>query len=271
MTAHRKHPERVATPVGDTPTTGRPWDDPLSTASLVASGALDVVDGQPPVPIDVWRVADDEPTTMVGDHRCTARMAALLIGLFTAPGDIVVSVGPDPALAGAAGAAGLVYQSVKHAADLTDLDHLAGGVGLLLLPWPPNLLTDTSEGRDDGDTDAARLVDWLGQCRRLLARRGVTVVALAPAPPTDVYVACARLLLPAARQAGLGWLQHIVAITAPVAGHHLELAGVTEPSTATDPATIPTTADDPQALAAPVSAWVHADLMALALLGGRHG
>ncbi|MBT8225138.1 MAG: hypothetical protein HKP61_20500, partial [Dactylosporangium sp.] len=253
------------------PTTGRPADDPLSTASLVASGVLDVASGQPPVPIDVWRVADDAPTATAGDHRCTTRMAALLISLFTVPGDVVVSVGFDPALAGVAGAAGLAYRSVDHPADLADLDHLAGGVGLLLLPWPPTADPDISADPDDGDGAGAALVDWLAQCRRLLAHRGVTVVALAPAPPTDVYVACARLLLPAARRAGLGWLQHIVAITAPVADDAITHPAASEPPAATGPATPPPSISGPAAVPAPVSTPVHADLIALALRGGRHG
>ena len=48
-----------------------------------------------------------------------------------------MSVGNDPALAGAAGAGGRTYRSVAHPDELADLDHAAGTVALIVLPWPP--------------------------------------------------------------------------------------------------------------------------------------
>ena len=50
-------------------------------------------------------------------------------------------------------------------------------------------------------------------CRLLLNADGYTIVALTPAVAGPDYAEHARQLIPAARQAGLGWLQHIVAVT----------------------------------------------------------
>jgi hypothetical protein len=63
-------------------------------------------------------------------------MAALLVGSYTRPGDTIVSVGTDPALTGAAGAGGRTYLPVQDPDDLAGLDHVAGTVALLVLPWP---------------------------------------------------------------------------------------------------------------------------------------
>ncbi|MGI5242149.1 hypothetical protein [Dactylosporangium sp. CA-139066] len=57
-----------------------------------------------------------------------------------------------------------------------------------------------------------------GACRRLMNPGGCTIVALAGLPPQQTFVQHSTALIPAAQQAGLGWLQHIVAITAPIVG-----------------------------------------------------
>lgn len=261
-TGHDEHPRRVAP---DTPTTDPTGDDPPSIASLVASGVVDVVSGHPPVPINIWRVADDEPTVS-GDHRCTARMAQLLIHVFAPPNTAVVSVGHDPALAGAAGAAGRPYRSVDHVTELTTLHDLTGDTGLILVPWPPSNPTTP-----DDDPTGERVAGWLSGCRALMADRGVTVIALAPAPATDVYVACARLLLPAARAVGLGWLQHIIAITAPITGSHVSADDVPRLGLGTGTAPYGGEPEDGAEIPAAMSAPVHVDLLALVVRGARDG
>jgi hypothetical protein len=285
MNEHPQHPQRVAPEACDSTSTGRatPGLDPVG--ELISYQILDVVDGHPPVPIDLWRVADDEPTraTSPGDPseknaegwRCTMRMAQLLLGMFATPGTVVISVDFDPVLAGAAGAVGCPYQTVDQITDLAGLGHLAGRVGLLLIPWP--IAGTSGEPRErpgvSDEDDSRRVADWLCSCRILMADRGVTVVVLAPAPPTDAYVACARLLLPAARRAGLGWLQHIVAITTPMASlhpDHPEPAAGPRP-VATRP-TAPAPAFDSDTNRGDFrSVPVHADLLALVLRGDRHG
>ncbi|GLL08328.1 hypothetical protein GCM10017581_100890 [Dactylosporangium matsuzakiense] len=188
--------------------------DPLTLSNLIASGDIDVVPGGPPVPIAVWRVADADGRW--GHHQADAlspRLAALLVGVHTRPGDTIVSIGDDPALAGAAGAGGRVYRSVSRADDLASLDHVAGTVALIVLPWPP--------AHQTGTISRQSLVGMFTVCRRLMNPGGCTIVALAALPPGQTFVQHSGGLIPAAHTAGLGWLQHIVAITAPIVGQHI--------------------------------------------------
>jgi hypothetical protein len=116
-----------------------PPSDPLALSELIAAGDIDVVPGDPPVPIAVWRVADVDARH--GHQRAdelTPRLAALLVGAHTHPGDTIISIGDDPALAGAAGAGGRRYRALARADQLADLDHTAGTVALIVLPWPPD-------------------------------------------------------------------------------------------------------------------------------------
>ncbi|MGI5243376.1 hypothetical protein [Dactylosporangium sp. CA-139066] len=220
-------------------------DDPLALSELIASGDIDVVPGDPPVPIAVWRVADVDAGW--GHHRADAlspRLAALLVGVHTRPGDTIVSIGDDPALAGAAGAGGRIYRSVPHPDQLADLDHAAGTVALIVLPWPP---ADRPNGMHSED-----LIAVFGACRRLMGPGGCTIVALAGLPPQQTFVQHSTALIPAAQQAGLGWLQHIVAITAPIVGQHITWRA--------RPA-------DPGMLRAAAHLKVHLDLFVFVILG----
>ncbi len=223
--------------------------DPLALSELIASGDIDVVPGDPPVPIAVWRVADVD--ARFGHHRAdalTPRLAALLVGTHTRPGDTIVSIGHDPALAGAAGAGARVYRSVAHPDDLAGLDHAAGTVALIVLPWPP---PDQPRGMS---RDA--LIAMFGACRRLMSPGGCTIVALAGLPPGQTFVQHSTALIPAAHHAGLGWLQHIVAITAPIVGQRITWRAA--------PA-------DPAMLRAAAHLKVHLDLFIFVDRGGRHG
>ena len=224
-------------------------DDPLALSELIASGDIDVVPGDPPVPIAVWRVADVD--ARYGHHRTdalTPRLAALLVGTHTRPGDTIVSIGNHPALAGAAGAGGRAYRSVAHPDDLAGLDHAAGTVALIVLPWPP---ADQPDG-----ISRESLIEMFGACRRLMAPGGCTIVALAGLPPEQTFVEHSSALIPAAHQAGLGWLQHILAITAPIVGQRITWRA--------DPA-------DPATLRAAAHVKVHLDLFVFVARGGRHG
>jgi hypothetical protein len=172
----------------------------------------------------VWRVADTV------DGRAAAgglppRMAALLIASYSRPGDTVVSVGDDPALAGAAGAGGRTYLHVSDPDHLSDVDLFAGTVTLIVLPWPPR--AHFAAVSTDG------LAAMFRTCRRLMHADGCTIVALASVPAGETYEQHAMPLIPAARHAGLGWLEHIVAITARTTGDHVtwrfDRANATEP------------------------------------------
>lgn len=223
--------------------------DPLALSELIAAGDIDVVPGDPPVPIAVWRVAGvDAAHGHVNADALTPRIAALLVGSYTRPGDTIVSVGDDPALAGAAGAGGRTYLSVSDPDALSGLDHVAGTVALIVLPWPP----PDQAGRMSPDD----LTQIFRVCRHLMRRDGCTIVALAGLPPDETYVEHSVALIPAAHRAGLGWLQHIIAITAPIAGQR-----ITWRATPADPAT----------LRAATHVAVHIDLLVFTVRRGRHG
>jgi hypothetical protein len=222
-------PERLpASPESDEPGT---LPDPLDLQQLIAFGDLDVVDGDPPVPISVWRIAGlDEPTRpgpTTAPSGLTPRLAALLVDAHTRRGDTIVDLTGDPAIAGAAGTGARRYLPIDGPGDLADLDHVAGSVRLVVLRW---------RRPDSGEATTAELTDLFVACRLLLAADGYTVVALAPIPPHTYYIEHARLLIPAAYRAGLGYLQHIVAV-----------------------------AD------ARTYAPIHIDLLVFVLRGGRHG
>jgi hypothetical protein len=226
--------------------------DPLGLHQLAAAGVIDVIPGDPPVPISVWRVAG---TGGAGPHGLIAGLdpqaAALLVGLYTQPGDTLVDLTADPAVAGAAGAGARRYLPANHPADLVLLEHVAGTARLVLLRWP----SPAAPGNPGEETSDARLAELLGGCRRLLAAGGCVIVALAP-PPRTGYVDHARRLIPAARRAGLGYLQHIVVLTAPIPG---------------DPSPRQATPAGPATLRAATHLQVQANLLAFVLRGGRHG
>ncbi len=126
-----------------------------------------------------------------------------------------------------------------------------GRVQLIILPWPP--VTDPAAPGQGVDGDA--MVDLFTACRVLLAADGYTIVAVPPA--TAAHVEQLWQLVPAARKAGLGWVEQIVAITAPVDGD--QVAG---PAVAAIPA-------DRSALRLADDLYVHIDLYIFVIRAGR--
>jgi hypothetical protein len=221
---------------------------PLSLHELVAAGAIDVVPGDPPVPVTVWRVAGTRSAGQQDAAGLDPQAAGLLVGLYTQPGDTLVDLSADPAVAGAAGAGARRYVPAHHPADYAPLRHLAGAARLVLLRWP-------SPAHPGGAESDAWLADLLGGCRRLLAADGCVIAALTP-PPSTGYVDHARWLIPAAHQAGLGYLQHVIVVAAPIPG---------DPSPRTAAPAAPAT------LRAATHLTVQANLLAFVLRRGRHG
>jgi hypothetical protein len=180
--------------------------NPLTPSGEPTAPAPEPTDPAPPispVPVTVWHLPDLGRT---GDEFSPA-LAGLLVALYTRPGDAVVALGHDPALAGAAGAQGCTYLAVDNPADLADLDAVAGTVRLIVL-----LPRTTHRIRHD----RAAAVDLFSACRTLTVPAGCTLVALATLPTgAAAYADLTPFLIPAARQAGLDWLRHIVAVTDP--------------------------------------------------------
>jgi len=221
---------------------------PLSLHELVAAGAIDVVPGDPPVPITVWRIAGTHRTGQHDAPGLDPQAAGLLVGLSTQPGDTLIDLSADPAVAGAAGAGARRYLPANNPADPTRLGHVAGTARLVLLRWP-------SPADPAGEVSDAELIDLLYGCRRLLAADGCVIAALTP-PPRTGYVDYARRLIPAAHRAGLGYLQHIIVVAAPIPGHPQPRHG--------SPAA-------PATLRAATHLAVQANLLAFVLRRGRHG
>ncbi|MEV0610954.1 hypothetical protein AB0I61_31830 [Polymorphospora rubra] len=201
-TTQPPHPTipRPATEPADPPT-------PPQISAKPTAGAADALPAAPLVPVTIWYVTDLHGDAHHTDT-ITAETARLLVAYYTSgPGDTIVSLRHEPAIAGAAGAAGCAYVAVKSPADLADLDHVAGAVRLLVLRWPPQ-----HRQTPPSKIATAELTDLFAACRLLLARNGYTVVAVTPGDAATDYTTHVRLVVPAARRAGLGWLRHIVAV-----------------------------------------------------------
>ncbi|GIH16149.1 hypothetical protein Raf01_43210 [Rugosimonospora africana] len=187
--------------------------DGYAFVELVATGDADT--GTRPVPVTVWHVAEADHTAPTGEAEDGGRFDTVLAGMIVAsyarPRGTIVTLGHDPALAGAAGAYGCDYRTVTTPADLAGLDHVAGQITLVVLPWPPN---------QDRQIELDALRDMFAACRALLARDGVTCVALTTNPARDGYDQHASALISAAGDSGLELIRHILAVTEPVTGPH---------------------------------------------------
>jgi hypothetical protein len=183
------HPDRR--PSADTG--GLP--DQLALAELANANVPDVVDGVPPVPINVWRLTDvSRSRARQPDSGLTPHLAVLLLGVFTRPGDLVVDVAADPALAGVARAGARRHLPVHDPADLATLPRAAGAVRLAFLPWP--LQSTSSTGVTETDRAAATTV--FTACRRRLGADGRAIVALVPTEARRPYVEQSQVVIPAA-------------------------------------------------------------------------
>ncbi|MEU5726836.1 hypothetical protein ABZ783_34170 [Micromonospora sp. NPDC047738] len=216
---------------------------------------IDLVAGDPPVPVTLWRTAHTEPDT---GRAIGARLAYRLVAAYSHPGDAVVDLTRDHALTTACATGGRRH----HPSWFTDASSLIIG------PATPPTPTDPAAPPDDSDLpDTAA---WFGDDltdadlppssnpaipapdSASLAEATSLVVACWPLDTTDatnrirlawLLTACARLLRPggclilvvtapaspaapedftpvvrAAAGVRLGYLQHIVAVTADACG-----------------------------------------------------
>ncbi|MFI7209490.1 hypothetical protein [Micromonospora aurantiaca (nom. illeg.)] len=213
---------------------------------------IDLVAGDPPVPVTVWRTAHGPADS---GRSISARLAYRLVAAYTRPGEVVVDVTADHALAAVSAAGGRRH----HPAWFTEASSLIIGPAT-----PPARPDPAALGEDD---DVPEMSAWFGDdlTDRILptppaapghtSLAGATslVVACWPLDPADVtnrirlawlLTACARLLrsggclvlvvtvptaaaggpedftpvATAAASVGLGYLQHIVAVAADAEG-----------------------------------------------------
>jgi hypothetical protein len=219
----------------------RPVDPDRSGADLTLT---DLVAGNPPVPITVWRTAR---TSADASRPVGARLAYRLVSAYSRPGDIVVDCTDDHALTTAC----LAGRRRHHPGWLTDGPHLLiGPVGEPAEPNPSNEqqvddvpevsawfgddLTEPAEPAgtpqatgllvaswplDANDaTNRVRLACLLTACARLLRPGGCLVLIVAVPAGTLATPEDFSPLAAAAATVGLGYLQHIVAVTADTDG-----------------------------------------------------
>jgi hypothetical protein len=228
--------------------------DPTATDTV----ETDLIAGDPPVPITVWRTArnSDDIGRSIG-----ARLAARLIAAYSRPGEAVVDLTPDHALTAVCTTGGRRH----HPAWFTD------AASLIIGPATPTPEPGSDDGAD-ADDDVPELATWFGDdlTDPDLPHSGTPVTELPPDSslqqqtslvvacwPLDqqndaanrvrlawLLTACARLLRPggclilvvavpagtpgtpqdftgvvqAAAGVGLGYLQHIVAVAADTDG-----------------------------------------------------
>jgi hypothetical protein len=193
------------------------------------------------VPITVWRVAGiDQPArhaTYADGDGLTPRLAALLVGAYTRLGDTILDLSRDPSIAGAAGAGARRYLPLTDPTALAHTPRPRHGAALIVLRWPsPDTDTDRrdSDNSPDAESDigsepdtAARpvgvgavLAAVFAVCRTVQAADGHTVVVLAVPPTGPPYIEYAEQLILAARYTGLGYVQHIVAVTVAGSARH---------------------------------------------------
>ena len=227
--------------------------DPAHRADPPDSGPtpIDLVAGDPPVPITVWRTAGTDPEA---GRSIGARLAYRLVAAYSRPGEAVVDLTDDHALTGACAAGRRRHHPawftaptnlIIGAATPTDGTHAGppvDGDPQDVRAWFGDDLTDPdlpaatapTAARDGASAhtatslvvatwpldaaDAANRVKlaWLlTACARLLRPGGCLVLVITTAA-ADSATAPEDLspVVSAAAEAGLGYLQHIVAVAA---------------------------------------------------------
>lgn len=245
---HHRHPTDPTGP-GTSPGAGPTHPEAAQT---------DLVAGDPPVPLTVWRTARTGADAARG---IGTRLAARLVAAYSRPGEAVVDltdghtlaaacaagarrhhpgwfteaasliIGPatPPAPAGASAPAGTDIATGEDDApdlntwfgdDLTDPDLPPPGGPVVDLPEGGSLQHATSLvvacwPLDDVDAaNRVRLAWLLAACARLLRPGGCLILVVAVPPGTTATPQDFSTVVAAAAGVGLGYLQHIVAVTA---------------------------------------------------------
>ncbi|WP_412538703.1 hypothetical protein R8Z50_22965 [Longispora sp. K20-0274] len=241
---------------------------------------LDLVPGVPQVPLTVWRTP--RTRTDPSDSHIPAHLAARLVEAYSAPGDQVIDLTDGVVLAAPATTGGRAHHSARftdttylsispHATVMTgagkdvEPDTLAstptsvigtGRAALIVAAWP------LAAGPVEGELRRAWL---LASASKLLRPGGCLVLIAAPAPGVAPVPEDFTPIVTAASGARLGYLQHIVAVSAPVVGDEFVYVTDDPPPGPVPPECHP---DDPPPQ--PVHASVHADLFVFTRVGDEH-
>lgn len=147
---------------------------------------IDVVPGDPPVPVNIWRLPEGE------DLPVGARLATRLLAEYTRPDEPVYDMINSPALREAARATGRSYRPANR------FQAPAEPAALAVAIWP---LTDH---RRDPVTLLSKL------CRRLRPGGFLAVIVTPPDQPNQVAPVELGPVVATATAAGLSYLQHVV-------------------------------------------------------------
>ncbi|MET8204185.1 hypothetical protein [Micromonospora taraxaci] len=209
MTRSSATPENPSRPAPSS-RDGRP--DPYADSSTFGHHRdflhVDVIVGGSPIWISVWRSGALGETSASTFHR---RLARRIIAVYSRRGATVVDFDGDPTVRDESIAAGRTYRPVTHAADLASLDTVEQ-VDLVVLRWPrPQPLARPRP------VDRA-MADLFRALRLVITPAGFTVfiVEQRPTQPTPTEVVHLAGLVPEAHAGGMNYLQHILAVTAPV-------------------------------------------------------
>ncbi len=181
---------------------------PAMTRRAPVAG-IDVVPGDPPVPLSVWYRANP------GDGR--RDLARQIIDSYSNPGQVVLDFDADTHLRTAAAVAGRVYLSLPRIRILVDL--AAVGVDLIVVRWP-------RPKRDSRAASSTAEHDLALALRSLLGAYGHAVIAFDPPPPGVLHAAQAAPLIDAATNVGLGHRQNVIHLDTGLRGDVLDTTGL---------------------------------------------
>ncbi|MFF5204260.1 hypothetical protein ACFY3B_32125 [Micromonospora parva] len=156
----------------------------------------------------MWRSGAPSETSASTFRRLLARR---IIAVYSRRGATVVEFDGDPTVRDESIAAGRTYRPITHAADLAGLDTVEQ-VDLVVLRWPRPQPLARPRPVDGAVADLFRALHLV------ITPDGfaVLIVEQRPTQPAPAEVVHLTGLIPEAHAGGMNYLQHVLAITAPV-------------------------------------------------------
>lgn len=213
------------TPPTEPETAAASWSPGFTVSYLINSRVLDVAPDDPLVPVTVWHADPEDADTDSVFGGLNPRLAATLVSTYTQPGEVIVDLTNDFALAGVANASSRSYLSVSGpltgSARLLSALEAKADLVLLRSPTPsparparPQSRRSARRYRDAGAT--SRAFDVLRSCGLLAGVTGHVGITMTRSQDPAAEPARIQPLLAEAHASGLGYLQHLILITNPI-------------------------------------------------------
>ncbi|WP_433687986.1 hypothetical protein ACQP0I_03990 [Micromonospora carbonacea] len=135
--------------------TPHPQHHPAEPVEPADAALIDLIAGDPPVPITVWRTARTRTATGTS---LPARLAYRLVAAYSRPGEAVIDLTTDHALAATCARGDRRH----HRAWFTDTSTLIIGPATTGLPAVETNPSDTPDEPEAGDEDPPGLAEWFG-------------------------------------------------------------------------------------------------------------